>query len=442
MTVSDPSRSATTPEVPPLHGRLNRTPRILIVNENGSVPSDRRVWDIATTLVEAACEVVVVCPQGDARERARGERALFEVIDGVAVHRFPLPFAAGGPIGYVREYGIALWRTWRLTRRLCRERPFDVVHACNPPDLMLLAALPARWRGARLIFDHHDLTPELFEARFGARHRGLYRLTLVAERLSFALADVAIATNDSYAEVARTRGEKRSGDVFVVRNGPDLRRFGSRSPDPALKRGKPLLIAYVGVIATQDGVDHAVRALAHLRRRRTDWHATIAGEGEARADLERLATELGIADCVDFPGWLDDEQITRLLATADVCLAPEPPTAFNECSTIVKIAEYMAMARPVVAYALRESRRTAAGAAAYARPDDVGSFADCLEELLDDPQRRERMGSAGRTRVERELSWQRSQTALLAAYRRALRVNSDQRPGSGSRSAGLDAARS
>jgi glycosyltransferase involved in cell wall biosynthesis len=393
------------------------SPRILVVSENESVPSDRRVWDISVALARAGCEVVVVCPQGAADERAPdGESASFEERDGVEIHRYPLRYADAGIAGYLREYASALWRTWRLVRRLSRERPFDVVHACNPPDFLLLAAWPARRRGARLIFDHHDLTPELFRARFGDRYRSLHFLALRLERISFAVADVVLATNESYRQIACTRGRKRAGEVFVVRNGPDLRRFQPVAADFSLKRGKPLLIGYVGVMAPQDGVDHALRALALLAERRDDWHAIFAGEGRARAELEELARELDLRGRVEFPGWLDDEHIARLLCSSDVCLAPEPKSPLNDASTMVKIAEYMAMSRPVVAYALRESHFAAADAAAYAKPNDIASFAERIDELLDDPERRAQMGRSGRARVERELSWEHSERNLRAAY--------------------------
>jgi glycosyltransferase involved in cell wall biosynthesis len=400
--------------------RGDRRPRILVLSENQSVPSDRRVWAISTSLVRMGCEVLVVCPQGDDLQRASGERASFEVLEGVEIHRFPLRFATGGPLGYVREYGVAFWRIWHTVRRLCAEQPFDVVHGCNPPDLMLFAAWPARRRKAQLIFDHHDLTPELFRTRFGAGHDLLHRLTLLLERLTFAAADFVVATNESYAQIARTRGHARAADVFVVRNGPDLRRFRPTTPDPALKRGQPLLISYVGVMAPQDGVDHALRALALLSDRRSDWHAVLAGEGDARPALQQLAEDLGIADAVEFAGWLNDEQISRLLSTSDVCLAPEPLTPLNDVSTMIKIAEYLAMSCPVVAYDLRESRRTAGDAALYATPNQVSSFAERIAELLGDPERRVRMGEIGRSRVEQSLSWEQSEMVLLDAYRRAL----------------------
>ncbi|HWX88164.1 MAG TPA: glycosyltransferase family 4 protein, partial [Solirubrobacteraceae bacterium] len=232
--------------------------------------------------------------------------------------------------------------------------------------------------------------------------------------------DVVLATNESYRQIAQTRGAKQPGQVFVVRNGPDLRRFPAREPDPSLKRGQPLLVGYAGMMAPQDGVDHALRALAVLARRRDDWHAIFAGEGESRVELMRLSSELGLLGRVEFVGWLEDEAMATLLCSCDVCLAPEPYTPLNDASTMIKIAEYMAMSRPVVAYALRESRFAAGDAASYAEPNDVAAFAERIDELLDDPERRRRMGRIGRERVERELSWEHSERNLAAAYRSAI----------------------
>lgn len=410
-TVSAPHSDAAPPiPASPLAAR-----RVLLLVENGSVPSDRRVWNIARSLLSAGCEVAVVCPQGTA-----SERALSETREGVQIHRYPLALSAGGLGGYAREYATALWRTRQLVRSLTRERAFDVVHACNPPDFLLLAARPARRAGARLVFDHHDLTPELLLSRFGSKHRWLHRAALVIERACLAMADVVIATNDSYREVASGRGRRQPDDVFVVRNGPSVAQAHAPQPDAALKRGKALLIGYLGIMGPQDGVDHALRALARLARRRDDWHAIFAGRGDARAELEALSVELGISERVEFVGWLDDEQIQRLLATADVCIEPAPPSPLNDVSTMMKIAEYMAASRAIVAQGLRESRLTAGEAALYADAHDVGSFAACIEQLLDDPARREAMGRTGRERVEREFSWEHSERNLLAAYASAL----------------------
>lgn len=389
--------------------------RVLILNENESVPGDRRVWDISLTLAAAGAEVVVICPQDEL-----GGEAHYERRDGVEIHRYRPRFAQSGPSGYLREYGHAFWSTWKLVRQLSRTRRFDIVHACNPPDFLLFAALPARRRGARFVFDHHDLTPELFQTRFGDRYRSLHRATLALERSCFRTADVVIATNESYREVACSRGGRSAEDVFVVRNAPDLDRLVPVAPEPALKRGRPLLIAYLGVMAPQDGVDNALRALAVLRERRQDWHAVFGGEGSAVPALRQLAGDLGLGDMVEFAGWLNDTEICRLLSTADVCLSPEPRTPLNDRSTMVKVAEYMAMSRPVVAFALPETEKTAGEAAVYAASGDIAGFAQRIDDLLDDPQRRGQMGAIGRTRVERSMSWAKSSAVLLTAYHRAL----------------------
>jgi glycosyltransferase involved in cell wall biosynthesis len=389
--------------------------RVLVLNENESVPHDRRVWDICTTLRGAGFEVVVVCPQGPS-----GDSEAFEQVDGVELHRYPPSPASGSALSYAREYGSALWQTWRLVRRLARGRSFDVVHACNPPDFLLISALALKRRGARFVFDHHDLVPELYLSRFQRGPGLLYRAACAFERTGFRLADVVLSTNDSYRHVALTRGRKADADVFVVRNAPDVSRFRRGMPEPALKRRRAHLLAYVGVMGPQDGVDHALRALAHLRDRRVDWHAVFAGDGDALPAMKELASRLELNEMVEFAGWLGDEEILRLLSTADICLAPDPKNPLNDVSTMVKIAEYMAMSAPIVSYDLRESKVSAGDAALYATPNDEQSFAASIDELLSDSRRRAKMGAAGRRRVEQSLSWAHSERSLLAAYERAL----------------------
>ncbi len=391
-----------------------RAGRVLIISENAPVPADRRVWNISRTLAAAGWQVVIACAQGTDRDDAP-----FEVLEGIEIHRYPLR-PAGSTLGYAREYGQALWRLRKLVRRLSRERRFDVVHACNPPDLLLLAARSLRRQGTRFIFDHHDLVPELYRSRFGRGEDLGYRATLRAERVAYRMADVSLATNGSYARVAVERGGMDPEDVFVVRNGPDLKRFRPVDPDPAWRRGRAHLISYLGIMGPQDGVDHALRALAALRALRDDWHAVFIGDGDALPAMRALADELRLGDHVEFAGWRGDDDIRLILSSSDVCLAPDPPSPLNDVSTMIKIPEYMALGRAVASYALPESRVSAGDSALYAAPGDPDSLGRCVAELLDDPERREQMGALARERVETELSWQHSEGALLAAYARVL----------------------
>jgi glycosyltransferase involved in cell wall biosynthesis len=388
--------------------------RALLISENAPLPGDRRVWNEARTLREAGWEVLAVCA-----EAADRQQPPVETIEGVKIHRYPLR-PAEGALDYAREYAQALWRIRALVRRLQRERPFDVVHVATPPDFLLLAARSARRRGSRFIFDHHDLTPELFRSRFG-RGGVLHRVLLAIERRAMRAADVVISTNESYRRIAIERGGVDPADVFVVRNGPDLERFQPVKPDPELRRGRRHLLAYLGVMGPQDGIDHALGALAKLRGLRDDdWHAVFIGEGEVRAEMEALATRLGLGDSVEFAGWRGDEDIRRFLSTADVGLEPDPPSPLNDRSTMIKVTEYMAMGCPVAAYDLEETRVSAGTAAAYAAAATPDALGRCIHELLEDPQRRQRMREYARERVV-DLSWQRSAAVLLAAYEQAMK---------------------
>ncbi|MDQ1034739.1 glycosyltransferase involved in cell wall biosynthesis [Streptomyces sp. V3I8] len=394
-------------------GRPDR--RALVLVENLSVPFDRRVWQECTTLRDAGWEVHVICPRGSKRDTEPEA-----VIDGVRIHRYPLRAATGGPAGYLREYGSALWHTVRLARRI---GPVDVVHACNPPDLLFL---PARWlkrRGARFVFDQHDLVPELYLSRFDRGEDLLYRAVCALERMTYRAADVVLATNESYRDVAVRRGGQRPQDVFVVRSAPQTDRFRPVPPEPELKRGKPHLLCYLGVMGPQDGVDYALRALAKLRDElgRTDWHAVFIGSGDAFDAMVELSRRLGLSDQVEFTGRIPDADLVRHLSTADVCLSPDPCNPLNDVSTMNKVLEYMAMGRPIVSFDLREARVSAGDAAVYASDDDESEFAELITTLLDDPQKRARMGRIGQERINGELSWRNSQRSLLAAYAAACR---------------------
>jgi glycosyltransferase involved in cell wall biosynthesis len=377
------------------------------------VPFDRRVWQESTTLRDAGWDVHVICPQGTKRDRES-----FVELEGVKIHRYPLTAATGGPRGYVKEYGAALWHTLRLARRI---GPVDVVHACNPPDLLYLVAKRLKRRGARFVFDQHDLCPELYLSRFSGRGEDfLYRVVCRLERATYRAADVVISTNESYRSAALSRGNMPADKVFVVRSAPVIERFRQVPAEPSLKKGKPHLLCYLGVMGPQDGVDYALRSLALLREEREDWHAVFVGSGDTFDEMVALSRSLGLSDLVEFTGRIPDEDLVRYLSTADVCLSPDPYNPLNDVSTMNKVMEYMAMSRPIVSFDLREARVSAGEAAVYAPANDEPEFAGLTSRLLDDPSERERMGKLGKERVEGPLAWANSQKALLAAYEAAM----------------------
>jgi glycosyltransferase involved in cell wall biosynthesis len=387
--------------------------RALIFVENLSVPFDRRVWQECRALREVGYEVAVVCPQGNSQDREP-----YALIDGVEIHRYPLTAATGGWTGYLREYGAALWRSWRLARRLGR---FDVVHICNPPDLLFLVALPFKRRGARMIFDQHDLVPELYLSRFGRGKDLLYRGVLALERMTYRAADVVIATNGSYRDAAIDRGGKAPESVFVVRSAPDLSRFTGGVPDPALKKGKEHLLCYLGVMGPQDGVDYALQSLVALRDLRPDdWHAVFVGGGDCFDDMRALASRLGLDEHVTFTGRIPDDELLAYLSTADVALSPDPHNPLNDVSTMNKVMEYMAMGLPIVSFELREAMVSAGAAARYVPCNHTDAFAAAASALLDDPAERQWRGRIGRERVAGALSWDHSKVALLASYAAAM----------------------
>jgi glycosyltransferase involved in cell wall biosynthesis len=387
--------------------------RALILVENLSVPFDRRVWQESQALRDAGYEVSVICPQGSSQDREP-----YSLIEGVEIHRYPLKPATGGCRGFLREYSTAVWRSWRLARRL---GPFDVVHICNPPDLLFLVALPLKLRGARIIFDQHDLVPELYLSRFERGKDLLYHGVVALERLTYRLADVVIATNGSYRRAALNRGRKAPDRVFVVRSAPDLSRFEGGVPDPALKKGKEHLLCYLGVMGPQDGVDYALRSLAELRDiRANDWHAAFVGSGDCFEEMRALASQLGLDEHVTFTGRIPDDELLRYLSAAAVALAPDPHNPLNDISTMNKILEYMAVGRPIVSFDLTEARVSAGDAARYAKCNDTRDFAAAVSELLDDPAERQRRGRIGQVRIGGLLSWEHSKTQLLASYAAAL----------------------
>lgn len=395
---------------------MNKTSarRILIVVQNLPVPLDRRVWLEATTLAAHGYEVSVICPTG------RGWDKHHEVIEGIHIYRHPEPDEAhSGAAAYAREYLHSLVHWFRLARKVRRERGFDVIQGCNPPDLIFLLALWYRWRGVRYLFDHHDVCPELFEAKFG-RKGLLYKIMLIWERMTFATASVSIATNESFREIALRRGRMRAEDVFVVRSAPKIEKFEIRPADPALRKGAGTVLGYVGVIGQQEGMDLLVAAADHLINRmgRRDVHFLIVGFGPEVPTVQADVAARGLSEWFTFTGALYGEDLLRALNSCDIGVSPDPKNAMNDISTMNKVMEYMTLEKPVVQFDLKEGRASAGEASVYARANDPVDFAARIAELMDAPERRAEMGRIGRARVLDRLSWAHSAPHLLAAYDR------------------------
>lgn len=385
--------------------------RVLIIVENLPVPLDTRVWNEATTLAAAGYEVSVICPA------ARGFERRFEVIDGIAIYRHPLPADTGRKSAYVAEYSMATYWQFRLAMRVLRERGFDVIHACNPPDTLFVLGLLFKLVGKRFIFDHHDLAPELYCVKFGRRD-GIYRLLLRLERWSLRAADAVLSTNDSYRRIAIERGGVAPERIHIVRSAPNLARLRIVPPNPALKRGRRHLVGYAGLMGRQDGLDHLLEAARHIVHDlgRDDIQFCLAGSGPELDRLRAASAALRISEHVDFPGWLDGHDLLQVLNTADVCVSPDEPNEMNDKCTMTKVMEYMAVGKPIVQFESTEGRFSAQGASLYARPNDIRDYGAKIVELLDDPERRAAMGEIGRARVNGELAWSHQVPALLAAY--------------------------
>jgi len=376
------------------------------------VPFDRRVWLECQTLRAAGHQVAVVCPKG------KGDPA-YAVVEGVELYKYRPYSSTSHKLSFVAEYLYSFLATLWLATKAARSGPFDAVQACNPPDIFWPIGLLFRaLHGSRFVFDHHDLCPELYESRFPDGPRSLYRLLTAMEGLTVRTADRVIATNESYKSVEVRRHEINPDKVTVVRTGPDPARLKRGPQDPGLRRGRRFLVAYIGVMGPQDGVDIVLKVadLIVHEMRREDVSFTLIGSGDCFQDLVAMRDDMDLAGYVEFTGRAPDAEVTAILSTADLGLSPDPKNPLNDLSTMNKTMEYMSFELPVVAFDLRETRVSAAGAGVYATPNDVAEMARLVVELLDDENRRKAMGSLGRSRVEAELAWEHQASRYAATY--------------------------
>jgi glycosyltransferase involved in cell wall biosynthesis len=409
---------------------------VLVIVQNLPVPFDRRVWLECQALIAAGYDVSVVCPKGPGDPD-------HEVIDGVEIYKYrPYP-GGGGTVGFLFEYVYSFLATAWLVQKVWRRKRFHALQACNPPDIFWPLGLVFGVIGrSRFVFDHHDLCPELFESRFPDGPRIAYWGLRGLEWCTFATARHVISTNESYRAKALERGRKDPADVTVVRTGPDADRLRAGEAEPTLRRGRPFLAAYIGVMGPQDGVDVVIRAADEIVHGlgRTDIAFTLIGSGDCYEDLVKLRDQLKLGDHVEFTGRAPDELVARILSTADIGLSPDPKNPLNDVSTMNKTMEYMAFGLPTVAFDLRETRVSAGDAAVYATPNEVVDYARKIMELIDDVPRRKEMSIVARARIEDELAWSHQREAYVGVYDHLFRSGSRADKGGHRSSGDADAA--
>lgn len=391
--------------------------RVLIIVENLSVPFDQRVWRECLALIERGFQVSVISPKGVNRDLKNRER-----IAGVSIYRYSGYQSRGGFVSYLVEYLIALLMSACLSVVVFFREGFDVVQICNPPDLLVLVALPFRLFGKKIIFDQHDLSPEIYEMHSsGMKQRIVIPLLHFFEKLTYACSDVVMVVNEECRKIAVGRGGRNPADVFIVRNAPHAESFERTKPDPSLKHGARYLLSYVGMMGPQDGIDVMLRGIKLLTTEhgRNDFHVLIMGSGTALDAMTQYARDLGLNGRVTFTGRVDYDMVMQGIASADVCLCPDPKTPFNDKCSLVKVVEYMSQGRPLVAFDLDEVRNSAGDAALYAQANDEKDFARKISGLLDAPDVRAAMGQIGRERVAKSLTWEHSKETFYAAYDQA-----------------------
>jgi glycosyltransferase involved in cell wall biosynthesis len=396
--------------------KVSANNRILMLLENQPYPQDHRVRREATALAAAGYRVSIICPSS-------GGQRWRETVDNVRVYRFRAPSPVNSFLGYLWEYGYSTAACFALSLLVFFGEGFDVVHAHNPPETLVFIGAFYKLFGKRFVFDHHDLSPEMYRARFpGGGSAIVYNALIWLEKLTCLIADHVIATNESYKKVEIERDRVPEERITIVRNGVEVRRDRRIKPDPELRKKANTIIGFVGVMGFQDGVDYLLRALHHLLHDlgRRDFYCVLMGDGDAWASLKTLARQLCLEQYVCFTGPVHGDELLRNLSAADICVDPDPANAYNDRSTMIKMMEYMALEKPIVAFDLPEHRVTAQQAAAYITPNDERAFAAALAELMDDAARRKAMGAFGRHRIETKLAWQYSVPFLLEAYRKIL----------------------
>lgn len=388
-----------------------RKKHVLIIVENLPVPFDRRVWREAKALLNNNWSVTIICPEGNNYNES------YEYKEGVHIYRHPVTKEEECVIGYLKEYFVALFWEWFLSFKIFIRKRFDVIHACNPPDNIFLIGIFFRLFGVKFIFDHHDLAPESYLAKYG-RKGFFYKALLILEKMTFRLADISIATNNSYKEIAVERGGMNPEKVFIVRNGPELEKFRKVAARKSLKHGKEFLVGYVGTMGKQEGIDLLLDVIRYIVREvgRKDIHFTCIGGGPALNYFRKLSENMNMTSYINFTGRISDNELLEILSTSDLCVNPDTPSELNNKSTMTKIMEYMALGRPIVQFDFKEGRFSAQEASLYAKEGSIKDFGEKILAIINKKNLRKKMGDFGYKRVKDKLDWKYSVPNLLEAY--------------------------
>ena len=384
---------------------------ILFIVENQPLPSDVRVWSEIQAVKELGYDVTAISP---VNERAKKK---YEIIDGVEIFRHPMPVEAKTKAGFLFEYVNALFWELFLSVRIFLKKRFHIIHGANPPDHIFIVALFFKLFGTQYIFDHHDITPENYLAKFG-KNTFVYKILLIMEMLTFKTADIVISTNESYKKIAINRGKKNRNKVFVVRNGPDMSKVIFMSPNERLKKGFDYLVAYLGVIGNQEGIDILLKTIHHIVYDKDIKNIgfMIIGTGPDWNNMVRLSKEMKIDKYVTFTGFIPYKNLYEILATADVCVNPEFRNEFTDKSTMIKIMDYMVFGKPIIQFETTEGKVTAGNAALYLDKNDEVEFAEAIINLLNDPEKRKEMGKIATKRIKEKLNWDIQKVNLKKAY--------------------------
>jgi glycosyltransferase involved in cell wall biosynthesis len=383
---------------------------VLLVVENLPVPYDRRVWQQALALKAAGFEVSVISPATRLYPQRR------EVLEGIHIFRYPMLIEGKGRLGLIAEYLWSFGCIFLWTVYVSLRRGFRAIMIANPPDIFFPIMWMWRLFGKKTVFDHHDLTPELFATKFRVERSLVLSFFYFAERRMLRAVHKVVATNDSYKEIAVRRGARAGSDIVVVRNAPDPARFSMRPAEAAWRGTAPQMVAFLGEIGEQDGLDVLIRAIAAIKAElgANAVHYVVMGAGPYYERIVAYAASLGVAGDITFTGRADNDTICRVLSTADVAVDPCPFSPHANVSTATKIMEYMFFSLPIVAFDLLETRRSGADSLCYARLGDEAHFSRLIIELLRDGERRRSLGGAARLRLDSALCWRESTRNLVS----------------------------